>query len=241
MREPGRRDNALTIDRADQFVTKSEERDLLHRRDAVATTPFLVAYTTADDYVEELARDHARGAVTDSIVRLAVIDAPSQLRHLEPTAPGGNRGLQGWLCKYVCASHIARGQLVRLAVYCGVATVEAAATERIEAVNRATALRIQEAMNRVKTGVHKLDGLDVRGGGLYFDGEGAADPDSDTKIAPAPSVACATCGTPIHYANDAWRDEAMQPEVMVDAVGRGGRKAKRLDHIHDPEVVGRMV
>jgi hypothetical protein len=215
--------------------------DTWQRRDAQTVSTFQVRFTDVADFIEELTADHRHGYIVDRIVRLAITSRPATLDELEGKrdTPGGER-ISLYDARHVECSYVTtRGVLTKLSAWCG-CCCESQSGPYATPRNESCAQRVMETLHRVQSALAKLDSLDVRGGGLYVDtGNWRAAPDQTITSPPQP--VCATCGTAIHFANEQWRDGNARPDVLVDGIGRSGRRMQVLDHIHDPVEVGRKV
>lgn len=230
----------------DQLDTMSEAgaRSLTRTRDAVSASSLQVRHTDPGSYLLDLKADAGLNAIEDRIVRLAIVQGPATFEQIEAPdfVPGGHRTNPWFRSKYVTSSYQARGQLVKLSAYCGVAYVaEKAPTEFCLTKTKECALQLQETMRRIHAPILAL-GLELRGGGVYVE-----DP-SDTWLAHymesielPPLVLCATCRREIYFSNDQWRHaDTKRAEETMPGVGRGGRTMQVLHHLADPEIGGRQ-
>lgn len=231
-------------------------------RDAQAVSVYGVRHTDPAAFCDELARDVAYHRIEDQIVRLAITSGPATIEQTSPGAAfvaGGSRPNPWFRSRYVEASYIAGGQLVKLSAYCGVLWAASHAPPASAAAQtEETALRVSATLNHVQKAIHEIGEIEVRGGGLYVESPEPwiAHPLQEIALPPAPT--CATCEEPVYYANGAWRHRSSrQAEATFDepcarcggsgegARGRrcalcNGRKvAKRLDHVADPREAGR--
>lgn len=222
-----------------------ELQEQTHKRDAsVASTE--TRWTNPADFIADLKADAEAGAIEDNLVRLAIINATATVEQVEGRwTPGGARPVLTYLAKHVEASYRARGSLHKLSCYCGVAlkdnVTDPGWIEASMAVTEATGKALQQALRKVQTALHPL-GLEVRGGGFAIpDGAWTAHPDG--AIEAPPTLTCATCEGRIYYANNAWRHEDTgRAEVVVDGeTNRYGKVLKAVDHLADPEEVGRTL
>lgn len=220
----------------------AELRDRTRRRDAQSVSSHQVHLTNPQEFGEELVADYNLGVIADNILRIAITDLPAHLNDIvDSPAPGGDRMGIPFLRKFVEASYIARRQLTKLSVYCGVVIDESSSlspTAPIRAkgatLTLATLAKIAEATYRVQALAAKCPDLDVRGGGVYVStGDWTADP--KLSIATPPEPRCAVCDVPIHLASGHWRDATGRFDVMRSGAGRHGITTV-LDHEHTPEV-----
>lgn len=231
----------------DELDTLSEAgaRSLTRTRDAVSASSLQVRHTDPASYLNDLRADAGLGAVEDRIVRLAIVSGPATFAQVEAPdfVPGGHRTNPWFASKYVTSSYQARGQLVKLSTYCGIAYVGTKAPSPFALdKTKECALQLQETMRRIYAPLLALN-LDVRGGGVYVE-----DP-SDTwlshymeSIELPPVVLCATCRREIYWSNDQWRHaDTKRAEETMPGVGRGGRPMQVLHHLADPEIGGRQV
>jgi len=221
-------------------VNAAELREQTTARDARSVGNFEVRFTDAAAYLQTLEQDAQLGAIADSIVWLARTAGIATLDEVTGRwNPGGGREVESWRSMYVECSYIARGQLHKLSVYCGVARKDAqpGGDDRSEA----TALRLLETERRMQTAVSKLRGeyaLQVRGGGALhlhdLSSPWMAHPDQSIEAVPEP--VCATCKEPIHYANETWRhDSDNRAEATLAAEGWEGNPIRKLHHVASPE------
>ncbi|HEY8768736.1 MAG TPA: hypothetical protein VIP09_16005 [Dehalococcoidia bacterium] len=222
-------------------ATPAEIRDQVHKRDATVSQ-FSVRFTNPSEFVEDLKRDHRAAAITDSILRVAIVNRLATLEEVNGGwLPGGDRVAKGWQAKSVTASYLCRGQLVKLSSYCGVALQEESGLRDPRELTPATALQLRDTLQKVLGAADALKGLEVRGGGLYVDdGEWVATPDE--AIEAAPKDVCITCGVDIYHANEAWRaKETKRAEHFVSGRQPSGRMSRVLGHLHDPQIKDRKL
>lgn len=235
--------------------------DRADRRDAQAVSIYGIRHTDPAAFCDELARDVAYHRIEDPIVRLAITSGPATMEQVERKwIPGGSRANPWFRSRYVEASYIARGQLVKLSAYCGVLwSADHEAPISAAAQTTETALKVSATLNHVQRAIFEIGDVEIRGGGLYVEtGEPwIAHPDQEIALPPAP--VCATCEEPIYFANRAWRHSATrQAEATYDepcsrcggsgegdrgrrcALCNGRKVAKRLDHLADPEEAGKQ-
>src|SRR3990167_56644 len=99
----------------------AELRGAAHKRDASVSAPE-VRFTNPTDWIADLQSDAALGAIEDNICRISIINAPATVEQVEGRwTPGGARQVLTYLSKHLEATYLARGQLVKLSCYCGVA------------------------------------------------------------------------------------------------------------------------
>lgn len=208
-------------------LSEAGARSLTRARDAADSSVYEVRHTDPASYLDDLAADVNIGAVVDSFVRLAIVSSPATMQQITPDEfiPSGGR-LNPWFrSKFVVSSYQARGQLVKLSAYCGIAFVgkHAPSPFALEATKKC-ALALQETMRRVHVPLMKL-GLDIRGGGVYV--EDPNDPwlgNFMSTIELPPVVVCLHCDKEIYFANEAWRHRdtkrAMATRPSTSATGR---------------------
>jgi hypothetical protein len=224
------------------ILTEREATEATHKRDGEPVGQFDVRFTDPKAFVQDLKSDHRLGAIEHNLVRLAIVNGPANEGQVDvafggqmPAPRVGDRHNPFFRSKYVEAAYQARGQLVKLSCYCGIAPVDDAPDKTLEnsaAITDATANAIQAATRIVQAALQQLDGIETRGGGFYVqDGSWTAWPDS--AIEQPPSETCGVCSVAIYYANEHWRDESGRFEVLKDAKGRYGTR-KVLDHVHGP-------
>lgn len=237
-------------------------------RDAQSVTPAGVDFTDTQDWLASLEADARLDAIENKVVWLARTSGIASLQEVAGRyVPSGERQAPGFESVYVAAAYMARGQVHKLSVYCGVARKDAPDDERTQR----TAQALSETERRIQTGVSRLDrehGLSVRGGGALrlhnLDEPFVAHPEQ--RIEALPALTCATCGEAIHYSNAAFRHtatgraEAQIEEPCPRCSGTGiaeytlgfsgsgpcgrchGLKTRLvLDHLADPEVAGRKL
>jgi hypothetical protein len=227
------------------LLTAPEAQTATHKRDGEPVGQFEVRFTDPKAFVQDLKADHRLGAIEHNVVRLAIVNGPANdgqvdvaFRGQMPAPRVGDRHNPLFRSKYVEAAYQARGQLIKLSCFCGIAPVDdapAKTQENAATITEATAQAIQGATRIVQAVLQQLEDVETRGGGFYVqDGAWTAWPDS--PIEAPPSETCGVCGVAIHYSNGAWRDESMRSEITVDAGFRPGTRVmrKRLDHVHLP-------
>lgn len=203
-----------------------------------------VRFTDPTGWIEEVKADLAANHVQDRIIRLATRKGPAQLNDIEPDRPWDHRLAAGWHTHFIEASYVStRMQLVKLSCYVGV-TQEPFADGRPQSpanleLSDNTRRELLRTMRKVQSAIARVDGLDVRGGGLFVE-EGVWVASPGTAIEAPEEIRCATCGVTLHWANEQWRDEHSAFQVLVDQQGRFGT-IKELDHLHDPEEAGRKL
>ena len=225
-------------DYGDVALSEAGARSMNRTRDAASVSVYEIRFTDPVDYIRELTADARQGVIEDGIVRLAIINAPASLEQIEgkPTA-GGHRTSPWFRAKYVASSYLARGQLIKLSAYCGVSYIGQEEPKELQLqLMRECAQALQENLRKVQRPLEKLEGIDLRGGGLYVE-----DPTEPwlapflAAIEPLPQPVCKHCHALIYYANEAWRHKSNgRPEVTVGAVGRTGNRIQRLDHYAEP-------
>lgn len=227
-------------------ASPTELRDRTRARDATDVRTYEVRFTDIDSFLEDLGRDAER--IEDGIVRLAVVNFPATHEQvMGQWTSGGDRLNPLYRTKTLQVAYLVRGQLVKLQHDCGVALTDNVAqrfgqkyadagVER----TRACAEALLEAANKVQRKLEAIKGLDLRGGGLFVE-DGSWRADLDHAIEQLPRSLCATCGEDIYYSNNSWRHKATgQAEHLVDGEGRYG-PIQKLDHLADPEEVGRQI
>lgn len=227
------------------MTTLRESMEATHKRDASVSAPE-IRFTNPGDWIAELKADAALDAIADNLCRVAIVNSTATTEQVEGRwTPGGLRPVLTYLSKHLEATYLARGQLVKLSCYCGVALKDNVTDpEWIEAgrsLTEATAKALQQALRRVQTALAPL-GLEVRGGGFAIpDGAWTAHPDG--AIEAPPTLTCATCNERIYHSNNAWRHEDTgQAEVLIDGeTNRYGKVLKVVHHMADPEEVGRTL
>lgn len=233
----------------------AEVRDQLRNRDAAAVGQHEVRFTNVADFLADLDADYKKGSIEDNIVRVSVIGSDASLDQIYGRpVPGGNRRGNGWQAKYVSAAYLARGQLVKLSAYCGVAPQVAPEEakhlpdvyrQRQRVTMDATAAKVQETVRAVLAPLDRKSDLEVRGGGVYVEsGEWIADPDFSIDAPPAET--CATCHHDIYFANQKWRHkDTKQAEHYIDnpdATAKSGPFGRKLlHHLADPFIEDRKV
>src|SRR5688572_13440439 len=101
------------------FINDGELRTATHKRDGEPVSVYEIRFTDPSSFCEDLKADAKRGAIEDNLVRLAIINGPATLEQvMGKWQPGGDRRLSAYRTKYVEASYLARGQLVKLSCYC---------------------------------------------------------------------------------------------------------------------------
>lgn len=231
-----------------ELASPSELRDRTRTRDAQDVRTYEVRFTNVDAFLDDLKADAKSGAIEAGIVRLAVVNFPASDQNVSDAFgdgfnPHGDRHNHLYRTKAVQASYLCRGQLVKLTAECGIALADNVA-ERfgqqyadagIERT-RQCAERVQEVSQKLLKAVDGIDGLDVRGGGLFVE-DGPWRGDADHAIEALPQERCATCQCVIYYSNHAWRSkETRRAEHLVDGRGLRGQPMKRIDHYHDPVI-----
>lgn len=214
----------------------AELREALTKRDASAGD-HEDRFTDPSDYITDLKADYELGVITDNFVRLSRGNGVTTIQEVVGRwVPGGDRPHHDWRSKYVESSYVARGRLLKLSAYCGVAYVgKATPPGWAREVSEATAQRLHQTTRKVQVAIDSLKGIERRGGSIAVaDGDWTAFPGHD--IEPVPELTCVHCGVAIHWSNGHWRDEAGKYDVLVDAHGRNGGTVKKLDHEHGPEL-----
>lgn len=252
-----------------EYWTDAELRDQTRNRDSRSIAPFEVHFTHPDPWVRDLEKDAAAGAIDHNVVRTAVTSSPAHWSQApgSPQRAFDTRPMVWHRSRYVEASYVARGQMVKLSAYCGIAW--SAAHDEPESSrpwSEATGLLIQAAARRVLVAMSRIPDLDVRNGeSLHLH---AADPwvaGVQEQIDPLPELNCATCLQPVYYANGLWRHrgdsraEAFDRDVCPECDGRlevpGLRGRMRrcgrcamspgeiliLNHLADPDEAGRKI
>lgn len=214
--------------------------DATHRRDAQQTGNFEVRFTDVKAWVLALNADVELDAIEDNIVWFAITTGAASLNQVEgkPVA-GGHREVPYFGSRYVEANYIARGQMQKLSVYCGIVWQTEPPNERAEALRaqqvRETAEALQEAARGVSVALGRHKHLEVRSGGamhLHNPAEPWLAHPAQTIEGP-PSETCGVCGVELHFSNERWRDDSSRYEVQKDVAGRYGTH-KALDHVHMP-------
>lgn len=151
-----------------------------------------------EEFLQELERDHAEGAVEGGIVRLTLARRPPE------------NGVHIAKNVFVEATYTttSRNQLVRLSHYCGFIWVERdeiTPSTRPEhaAKNEATMQEANAAGTKVKSALLTM-GLDIRAGGLFIEGH-AENAIHNERVPFADEVYCDGCDEPIYFANLTWR------------------------------------
>lgn len=227
-------------------VPAAEVQDKVQQRGSRSISQWMVPFTTLEDYAGELKKDHDAGAIIDNIVRAATHNTGhATIQDVEGKwSAGGHRDNPWYSRVYVESSYLARGQQHRFETYCGVALKSWVTDEKGVAYGRpisaATALRVQEAHRKLGNLLAPMKDIDLRSGVLMIS-EGVWLPDPDETIEAAPEAHCATCSALIYYSNSQWRHmETGLAEHLVDGKGRYGA-IQKLDHLADPEEVGRQI
>lgn len=234
------------------------------------TTAREVHFTSIPAFLDELRADHAAGEIVGNLVRLAVTNGEATESHItgRPAQPGV---IPGWRTRYVECSYVsARDQLVKVSAYAGADWIGGEQRRfrptANSTVSQDTRQKVAELGRQLQAALYVLDGLTVRGGGLYLEnGFWTADPDH--TIEDLPALMCATCLRDIYFANAAWRHaEADQVENLVWKKGDPqcyvsrpcpecrGKRGERpcggcfgslvkltVHHVADPEQEGRQV
>lgn len=222
-------------------LLEHEIADATHRRDAQQTGNFEVRFTDVKAWVMALDADVELGAIEDNIVWFAITTGAASLNQVEgkPTA-GGHREVPYFGSRYVEANYIARGQMQKLSLYCGIVWASEPPNERAEALRaqqvRDTAEALQEGVRGVSVALGRHKHLEVRSGGAMHL-HNPADPwlaHPAQRIEEPPSVACVVCETAIHFSNGRWRDEAGKYETWRVEQGRYATH-NVLDHEHTPD------
>jgi len=230
----------------------SELRDRTRTRDAQDVRTYEVRFTDVDSFLDDLERDAKRDAIEGGIVRLAVVNRPASEQQVSDAFesgfnPNGDSHNPLYRVKTLQVAYLARGQMVKLQHDCGIALSEGAATRfgqhyadaGVE-ITRRCAEALLEAANKVQRKLESIDGLELRGGGLFVE-DGPWKADADHAIQSLGKQTCATCGGVIYYSNNAWRHyDTGLAELLVDGRGRYGA-IKKLDHLADPEEAGRQI
>jgi hypothetical protein len=225
-------------------MSNAELRNQTRRRDAQEVTAFEVRFTEPSSYLDVLREDHGTlAAVADEIVWLARTSSVASLRDLYAPrwVPGGDREAPDWRRVYVECSYLARGQLNRLACYCGCALRDPDGSDGRTA---ATAARVLEVERQLQTALSKLKGIRVRGGGALHlhDYDGDWHPAPEDGIEAIETVLCADCQEEIYYANLQWRHKKTgRAEVEIEGPRRGSRTTTRLHHLASPDEEGKQV
>lgn len=227
------------------YVDGVELGNALRKRDGEPVGQFEVRFTDPSAWCDDIEADYRLHAIEDNLVRLAVINTPASMQQvMGEFVAGPHRTNPMYLCKFVEASYQARGQLVKLSCFCGVALI-ADAPEKAQPYGRplteATAKALQAATRKVLSTLAKLPDIETRGGGYYVqDGPWTAWP--ETPIEEPEQLVCATCGVGIYWSNNAWRHEdTRRAEAWVDDGMDGRRPRKKLDHLADPDEPERML
>jgi hypothetical protein len=187
-----------------------------------------------ESFLRELAKDRAKGAVADDILRLAYRSQAGSYRQLDPHHMMAREGakLGSWFrARFVEASYVARGQLTKLSAYCGLGfnapSFEvlmhnrhgAAETARLSAQYQAIAA---ETEARLRDLVHRLQeagaGLDLREGATFVE-DGAWIADAESPIEPVPAPECADCLQPIYRIHGQWRHQMTRSVVAGELEG----------------------
>lgn len=221
--------------------------DRTKQRGSQAVEQFLVPFTDMAEYLRDLKADYDAEpcAIQDKIVRVSTNTSRASQEDIEGPGSAGGHRLNPWYRRvYVRCTYVARGQLVQLSRYCGVALSDAApegAWDYGRPLSEASALAVQEMHTKLANVLETMRDLDVRGGGFMI-ADGVWLPEPDETIAAAPQERCATCDQPIYFANLQWRHKATKrAETLVDGHGLRGQLMKVLDHLADPTEKGRLV
>lgn len=234
-------------------MNQRELHDATAPRDARSVAATEVRTTDIESAVQWLEADAAAGVITDNLVWLSRTGGPANVEQVVGHyVSGGERDAPGWRSVFVELAYLARGQLHKLSVYCGIASRDGGMGER----TLLTAQRVQETERRLQTVLARLrqdHGLEARGGGalhLHDLAPWLAHPD-DSITAAAP-ITCAVCGEVIHYSNGQWRDGSGRYEVGKSVpcnrcingqtrgrqcqVCHGSGTRQQFDHVHGTEV-----
>lgn len=233
-------------------MNEREIREHTRAQDAQSVAPFQVRHTDPDSYLDDLARDEAAGDI-EGDVRLSIVRRVATLEQITGNwQPGGNRPVTTYRACYVESSYLARNQLVKLSAYCGVAFLgKEPASQGEYFTNRheyrlkqtaETAERVSSTMRRVQLELTKRK-LTARGGGMYIEeGNAAWVADWQETIEAAPEPECATCHDRIYFANGSWRHASTRrPDATRPEITKRGNTILALDHLADPEEVGRTI
>ena len=186
-----------------------------------AVSSLEIRFTNPTGWIEEVKADLAACHVQDNIIRLATRKGPAQINDLEPERPWDKRLAPQWRCHYVEAAYVStRQQLVKLSCFAGVAMEPWADgrehSETVTAVNEQTRRELLRTMRKVQSAIARVDGLDIRGGGLFVE-EGVWLASPGTAIEAPEALTCEVCACAIYWSNEAWRhqDDAFHPEERV--------------------------
>lgn len=240
------------------YAAPAELRDRTRSRDAQDVRTYEVRFTDPDAFLADLMADAKRGSVEDEILRLSIVKQPASVGDVYRADP--DRADKGDLEAFdkrrssydkrlVEASYIARGQMVKLSVTCGI-TIDldagilgkASENNRQFAADRTRecAEALNELVNKILRRVEPLN-LDVRGGGLYVEA-GPWHHTAESAIESFPEERCATCHAAIRFANGDWRHQSTgRTDVLTDTINRRGRPAKKLHHMAHPTEEGRQI
>lgn len=224
------------------------------------TTTFEVRFTNPSDFFHNLAADARLGHVEDSIVRMAVRNAGARVADLEIGRSWDTRPAPWHKRISIEATYLARGQLLKLSVYCGLvwggpAEKDVPADDSTDETIQLLSERLEDYRTRI---AEAGDALDLRAGAMFVEDEAwVASPD-DTIETPVPAE-CATCKTPIYFANALWRHATTGSSTIAgnwrkgraeatvsERPARGARGqallgSTKLIHLADPKVEGRLV
>lgn len=224
------------------LLSDREAQAVTTRRDAQQAGNFEVRMTDVAAWKRALDADMYHGAVEDGIVWFSVTTLPATLDQVEgKPVPGGHHEARYFGARFVEANYLARGQMQKLSVYCGVSWIQEApneiARQHVAPKVQACAEAVQEAVRAVSVVLSRYPQLDVRSGASLhlhnLDEPWVAGP--GTRIEAPPEVQCGVCGVAIYWANDAWRDEQGKAEEWRDnGLDHMRRPKKRLDHVHGP-------
>lgn len=227
-----------------EYMTDAEARTASHKRDGEPVGQFEVRFTDPKAFVQDLKADHKLGAIEHDVVRLAIINGPANDGQVDvafgyplPAERVAGRHNPLFRSKYVEAAYQARGQLVKLSCYCGIAPVDDAPAKTIAAAHEiaeATAQTVQRALRIVQATLQQL-GIEPRGGGFYVqDGAWTAWPDAPIET-PVVTLPCGICGVELHMAQGRWVDERGRDEALTPAgTHHNGLPKYKRDHVHLP-------
>lgn len=189
----------------------------LERRDA-SQAAHDVRFIMPTEFLDELRADHTNGCIRDSIVRLSMSDGVCTIAMTEPDRAWDDRPLPGSVARarYIeCAYISTRAQLVKLSRFVGfVWTTPADDADR--AHNDEVTKRQSFEARRMQAALAALQGVVIRGGGLYVDDGTDWTAQPDQMLEAPPELSCAYCNEPIYFASGVWRHKASgRAEALV--------------------------
>lgn len=167
-----------------------------------------VRFSRSSEFLNELALAVKDGAVDYDIVRLAVVSQKGTYGDQSPQLFGtsdGNKPLHHTVkARWLEAGYTSRGQMVKLSALLGLVREGAELNDRWRATNTATSERELELVRQLEAGIKAHARLEIRTGGLHGEDPGWRAHEDIAAVADV-AQACATCGQPIYFANDAFR------------------------------------